>query len=342
MIVIIGAMALMNAFRNANNNCLINLNMKTWSFLNNPFIAATNHSYRAMKKIASFTINALNVKPADVFLHNCYTVLLPFFNEYNVSFTTWSVSKGYKKGQTANLTTLLYYLSSEKARDWDVTIQAIYKDHTPKYIALFPNHRIPFQHGSQQERIEAVKTLSASIGTDPLLLAIKAEVDDFLDDLNASFTVQKTSVAGAGLDNTELEAKRLNLGVELYSMLGLMMSHFKNNPLLITSYIDLQTIRNHQQIVFKGAVKPDETIDVFTHTFEIDEAILFINKESTTLRVALLSEVASPIGLLFVDVLPNTTATIKAIELGDIATCRYLKVQNRSNTYAGAYTIELL
>ena len=44
----------------------------------------------------------------------------------------------------------------------------------------------------------------------------------------------------------------------------------------------------------------------------------------------------------FVEILPKSQKTIKITDIGDPATCRFLKVMNMSENTAGAFTIELL
>ena len=166
----------------------------------------------------------------------------------------------------------------------------------------------------------------------------------FDDLMKASFESSDGELSGTGSASDILEDARIELAIEMYSTLGLMMDHYKLSTEKIANFFDLQTIRNHQQIVFRSNIKPGELLQELTHTFDEDEEILFINRGNTILRVAVLdfkNAVPSWINK-FVEIQPKSQKTIKATEIGDPATCRFLKVFNMSDIISGAFTIELL
>ena len=160
--------------------------------------------------------------------------------------------------------------------------------------------------------------------------------------LKNAFTAQKTSIKGTGNGSDILEDNRILVAVELYSLLGQLMSHFKNTPEKTGNYFDLQTIRNHEQSIFKSAIAINETMLEMTHTFDADEEMIFINRGKTVLSVALLPDANSPMGPKAISIAANSKQVIKLKDLADVTICRYLKVQNMSDLLAGAYTIELL
>ena len=180
--------------------------------------------------------------------------------------------------------------------------------------------------------------------TDPALVTLKSDVDAFDLLFKTAFENQQGEESGTGNASDDLEAARIRLGVELYSTLGLMMDHYQLTPDKITNFFDLQTIRNHEQSVFRSNIKPGELLQELTHTFYADEEILFINRGNTILRVIVLDYIDGiPVwSNKFVEIPPKSQKTIKATEIGDPATCRFLKVLNMSDDTAGAFTIELL
>ena len=316
--------------------------MKGWQYGINPFITATRYSQRSMKKICNFTINYLKAQSTDVFLDSQLTALQPSVNEYNHSFSVWFSNQATQLGKTANFKDLILTLRSPTIRDWDIDIQAVYHQGTPEYIGLLPHYRIPFQSGSQLDRMNAVTTLSLSIGDDMKLQTIKTSVDAFDLLLKNAYQVQKSSIAGTGNGSDTLEECRISVAEELYSVLGLLMSHYKKTPEKVESFFDMESIRNHQQSIFKGAIAEGATILALTHTFDVDEEMIFINRGKTNLRIALLENADSDFGLKFITINSKSKLLVKLQDLADIATCRFLKVQNQDANLAGAYTLELL
>jgi len=316
--------------------------MKTWSYLINPFLTATENSQRSMKKICNFSINALKAQPTDVFLAARLVILSPFVTQYNLLFDTWFNNQAAQLGQSANLKDLLIQLRSQKIRDWDIAIQVVYKSGTPQYIALLPHHRTPFQKGSQLDIMGAVSTLSLSINNDVALADVKADVDAFYILLKDAYEAQKSSIAGTGNGSDALETQRISVSTQLYSLLGLLMDYYKETPEKTGNLFDLQTIRNHEQSIFKSNIAANETLLAMTHTFDADEEMIFINRGKTALAVALLPDENSPMGIKIITIAANSKQLIKLQDLADITTCRFLKVQNLSDLLEGAYTIELI
>jgi hypothetical protein len=314
--------------------------MKTWSFINNVFITATDTSFRAMKKIGNYTFAALEAKKSDPFFNKLLTLLLPFVSTYNDAYSTWVNNLGKQIGHTASLTDLLKTLRSTKISDWDIAIQNVYRDKTAEYIALLPYHRTPFQAGSQDDRITAVEALSKAIGDDEKLKDIKKDVQDFYNQLVAAYNTQKSSKSNNNSD--ALEVARIALAVALYGILGELMSYFKNTPAEIANFFDLQAIRNHEQSVFKHDIDGGETLLAVTHTFEIGEEVRLVNRGLTTLQFALVKDVADSVGGTLITVAANSEETIDAGTLGNIVTNRYLKVLNTDAHLKGAYTVELV
>lgn len=316
--------------------------MKTWLYLINPFITATNGSYRAMKKIASYTVAALTSKQADPFFASLLAAVQVPNTQYVAAYNDWLSQRGVQKSNTGSLKDLLKELSKTKIYDWDIAIQQLYRVNSPQYIALLPYRRVPFQTGSQLDKISAVKALATAIGSDAALQTIKTDVLAFYAKLTAAYDVQKGSISSTGVNSDAVEAARITIAEELYSVLGKLMDYYKVTPDKAAAYFDLQTIRNHEQTIFKHDIKAAETLLALTHTFEIDEEILLINRGSTALQFALVSSSTEPLANSVINVAANTEQTLKAQDLGKIATCRFLKVYNTSSTTSGAYTIELL
>ena len=316
--------------------------MKTWSFLFNPFYNATVNSYRAMNKIANYTASALDKRKADAFFNSLLVALLPSVTNYTNAYATWVSQLGLQISSSQSLASLLAELSATKIEDWETAIKGVYKSTTPQFTALFPFHRIPFQNGSQTDRMNAVLALSKAIGSDADLAKVKTEVDAFYALLAAAYNAQKGNITGTGTNSDAVEAARVAVATELYGTLALLMNHYKDNPTEVANFFDLQTIRNHEQTIFKHDINAGETLLAVTHTFDAGEEVRLVNRGATELHFILTKETTDVVGVTAVVVAANSQIVINATTLGDIVNNRYLKVLNVDANLKGAYTIELV
>jgi hypothetical protein len=316
--------------------------MRTWIFLTNTFLVITENSYRTAKKIGDYTLAALQAKSTDPFIGPIYTAFKPIVDAYNAAYNFWLSKIGTQKSFTNDFVMNLKLLSSSKIKQWDIAVQGQFLEGTTKYIAIFPNHRTPFQHGSQEDRIAACEALSiALVGIAPLA-STKADVDAFIVLLKSNFNTQKGSLSNTATNSNALDAARITMCIELYSILGKLMSFYKTKPDNIAQFFDMETIRNHEQTFFKGTLHPSELELIMTHSFALGEQIRFVNRGTTTLRFALVSLANSPMSNSnFVDVAPNDEAFVEAEQLGDIA-YRFLKVLNTEATAGNKYSAMLL
>ena len=97
---------------------------RSWIFLINPFIVATNNSYSKMKQIGDVTLAAIAARvptpPAEDIFTELFATLSPLVQAYDDAYTTWLTQQGATKGQTQTLNDLLDDLSSQKIEDWDL------------------------------------------------------------------------------------------------------------------------------------------------------------------------------------------------------------------------------
>lgn len=314
---------------------------RPWIFLINPFEVATEKSYRTAKKLGDYTTAALGAQSKPRFV-DMFNEISPLSADFNNAYSTWTSQLGSQKGNSSSLATLLKQLSSQKIEDWDIAIQQVYKQNTPQYISLLPNRRKPFQNGTQETRINAVKSLSESIGTDEALATVKTDVDDFFTSITLVYTTQKGSISKSGNSSTNVELARKALCTGLYGILGQLMDYFKETPDAVSSFIDIETLRNLEQSVYKSNIKGGETLLVLTHTFEAGEKARFVNRGNTDLAFALVAEKKDAMPSAFVTITANNELITDASALGDIAANRFLIAKNLSATGQGAYTVQLL
>jgi hypothetical protein len=318
---------------------------RSWIFLINPFIVATNNSYSKMKQIGDVTLAAIAARvptpPATDIFSELLATLSPLVQAYDDAYATWLQQQGATKGQTQTLNDLLDDLRSRKIEDWDLAIQNVYRQKTPQYIALLPRHRAPFQNGSQQQRITAVATLSLAIGSDAALQTLKTEVDAFYDELTAANSTQKGSKSTKSGTSTVVETDRIALGTGLYGVLGRLMDFFKDTPEAIADIIPVDALRSSEQTSFQQDVNGGVTRLIFTRTLEDGDNLKCINRGNTALQLALVHEKNDAMPETAYTLHPNEEELVTPEVLGAKGN-RFLIVKNLNATEKGAYTITLV
>lgn len=318
---------------------------REWTYLSNTFLIVTEGSYRKMKQVGDFTRAALAAAVASgtdpaakEFFQSLVDAIGKPVDEYGHAYVLWLELLGAQKGQTRSLTNLLSDLSGMQAEDWDLAIQNVYRQNTAQYMALMPRHRIPFQRGSQQDRITAVGALSIALDNDPKLKDLNDKVDAVYDQLVLANNTQKGSKSTKSGGSAEVEAARIKLAVALYGILGLLMNYYKETPEAIASYFLIQQLRERDQTEWEHDLKGGEQRVAFTRTFANGEMLLFANTGNAGLRLARVSEKNDPMpqdALLVpagedVEVLPDTLGAPGS---------RFYIVKNESATEEGRYRV---
>lgn len=316
--------------------------VRPWIFLINTFLVVTEGSYILCKKLNTFTLGVLQGRLNDPFFAGLHAGLLPLVTNFETLYDAWVFQLGNQKSKTSALSIDLKNLQGEKIGLWDIQIQNVFQQNTPEYQQILPNRRKPFQNGKQETRIAAVGALSIALTGKQQLAAVKTDVDAFFAQLHAHLLLQKQNLGDTDISSDALEAARVAVCTELYSILGLLMSHFKTNPELVDAFFDTESIRNHEQTIFNGTVLGAELKLAMTHTFIIGELVRLVNKGNHDLRFALCTEANDALGQPSVLVTAGNETIVMAEELGDVLTQRFLKVQNLAPAENGKYMIMLL
>jgi len=290
---------------------------KLWHYLMNTILIVTMNSYRAMRVISSFTLDALNI-PANAFIFGLYTNLLPFVTTFNAAYAAWIAQLG---SQTS--TTNVFYLALETLRStdsklWDRMIQMVYAKGTVGYKKLMPNGKGDLQSGTQLEKVDAVAALSLALVGEVALAAVKVLVDAKLAILNAAKSGKNTGKSTTNVFSNAVENARVALAQEIYGTLGNLMFYFRVTPSDIAAFFDLQAIRNLEQTIWERTLKALISKYVFTRTLLATDSLRLVNNSLFTVRFAMLANKTDAIGLVYVDVAPMSGVTVARTALGPL------------------------
>jgi hypothetical protein len=314
--------------------------MRTWQYLQNPFLNATEDNFLSAMEICTYHEGALAVVKDDPFISPLYTRFHPLYLGYKTAYDNRFAQGGIQRSETLNVEQLLRLLLSSKIRQWDIRIQNVYPLDTVGYKRLLPNRRQPFQHGTQTERITAVKALTQNMGTDTKLAEVKTDIDTFYDQIDKALISQKGSLSSTKDKSSELETNRVAMSVGMYANLGTFIDKYAATPEKIEKFFDLETIRNIQQVVFTGTLKPGEVYNIVKHTFGVDDEVLLFNPGTAPLKFYLSNLPDAKSGDTAVTVVSGEQV-VKASALGSLNNA-YLTVCNADPALEGQFKLEIL
>ncbi len=313
---------------------------RLWHYLINSILVATLGSYRAMRVIGNFTVNALNVT-GNTFLLALRARLLPFVTDYNSKYTIWLNSLGTEESSVNSVYVFFQLLRSTYIRDWDIAIQSVYNIKTAMYKLLMPDRRTPYQTGSEEDKLGFLQALSLGLVGVAGLAAVKTDVDAKIVIIQGFMNARTTNKAGSRTASDNVEEARVALAEEMYGILGQLMDHNRATPEATGNYFDVSAIRNLEQTLWRRAIKIAKTIALFTRTLVPTDQLRLVNLGLTTLRFAFVATKGGVIGIIFVDVLPLQGVTVNRSALGAISS-RFFAVENLSTTAPGKFMVVLI
>ena len=315
--------------------------IRRWLFLENPILNATDNSFRMAIRISTWHDSALKAANADPFILALYVIYHPLHLALVAAYDAFTAKEGTTQGETLNLRELFRLEANSKINAWDAAIQVVYAKGSVPYMSLLPNGHGPFQTGTQTQRINAVQTLSNSIGTDAALAAVKADVDTFYGLLNTANSTQKGSISTINALSDAVDAARINMSVAQYADLGKLIGAHAADTTVIDQYFDLEALRKGQQVLFTGQVKKNDVHTIVKHTFAATDMLDLENPGVTELQFYLAAVKGAHPGATIITLAAGTQQTVPASALGDVANT-YLMVFNPDLINKGQFVVELV
>lgn len=301
-----------------------------WSFTINMFAIATRDSYAKAYRLSNYhdaaLSKAITTNPALQVLYDRYHPLHEVFTD---KYSKLSSAGGAQKGQSLNVKQQLT-LALEKLELWDITIQLIHRKMSPRYKEMFPRGHKPFRRGGLDSRINAFDVLSKSIGNEPALAALKAEIDaSYLVLDNARDTQESAKGTRKQRSGNLKTACRDIMNMQYRNACWLADNFFDTRAALCNALFDLQTLRDRRQHHFTATLKPHSTKPVLVRTFTAD-ALLRLKLEGEGSVSFYLATMRGGINSTPVLINSNEDKEITVSDFGitDYSKHRYLTVVN--------------
>jgi len=313
-----------------------------WKATSNQFDNCTKKSRKRMDTIGSDHHAKLDGRKAETGVLPLFTFFHPIYLAFQAIYTSWLSARGTYKGATGAVKLLWDELSTTAIDDWDVLIQNVHRKSTPRYTELFPTGRKPFQSGSYESRLSAVRALIATIGDEAALRDIKTSIETFLARLVAARDLQQGKESLVDSLSAKVETERVKCAQGMYYTLGGLMQIYYKTPSEIAAFYDMESIRKttseeeEPQGGLVLTIAPGQTLEA-GFTFTADTVFLFTNTGEVPLSVFTGGETPEPPASPF-ELKPAEEVEKPVTELGDPAN-RYLYIRNSNPDLAGSIEI---
>ena len=319
-----------------------------WYFATNQFINATKKSLRKAMKLSIahdyFLLKKTTDFPLDPDWALLYARYHPRHVAYQLAYTNWKSSGGNLSGDTQTLASLLKLIPI-KLDQWIAHILPVYDKASARFRAFFPLGRTPFEKGQIDVRIEAVNTLSNTIGADASIHAAKVMIDATLVDLNAARGAQAGGKSSKKSLSEAVEAARVDAMNMQYADTGFLINKFYETPRSIEALFDLQTLRTSIQSLFTRTMGTTEIYSLTKNTFAATDEIRgkVADAANPTDHVTLyLASTLGGIDSTGIDFINNTELKFAASEfMVDLATHTFLTAVTDGNITSVKLAVEL-
>jgi len=316
-----------------------------WHFLENQFDNATRSSFRLMLTVTNDHYAKLVAQQADADILALKNRTQPIHEAFLNGYSSWKTEKALYKSATQTVDNLFEDLSGTYARQWDTAIMVEYDKGTVEHTALLPNGRAPFQQGTKDEIIAAVKTLGDTLDNYAPLAALKATVDGFHTTIKGARDAQQGKENTSAQASTDLETARVDIATMLYRNLGSLMDKYGETPDTILNYFEVSLLQKgaataFDEVEYTGTVPANSTVNIFEGVAE-SATIIITNTGSVPLYFCEADAVDGTCGIDDLELAPGDLFEGKASDFNDPENA-FFNVTNTDPTTEGGYNVEVV
>lgn len=218
---------------------------KPWHYLINTFLVVTASNYKKALSLGVDHLAKLVANQSDAFIAAMVATFDPVMQAFMAAQQNLDAALGDYKGETQSVEGLFKLMNDEKLSYWEGQVFYFYPKGSDQATQLLPKGRGPFQTGTYEQRILAIKTFGDKCALITNLVPLSVNVLAFHTQIASARALQQSSGEGqVATLRTLRETARVMLCTEMFSNLGLLMSHYKTNPTQVGNYFDLTLVRS--------------------------------------------------------------------------------------------------
>jgi hypothetical protein len=241
-----------------------------YRFLINPFLVVTRLSYKKALSLGTDHLAKLVANQADAVVAAIMASFTPVMDAFLAAQQNLDAALGDYQGETQGVEELFDLMNSEKLSYWEGQLFYHYPKGSVQATQLLPSGRKPFQGGTYEQRILAIKTFGDKCALNPSLGPLSVNVLAFHTQIASARALQQSAGEGQVDALRDLrETARVALCNEMYGNMGLLMHHHRTNPTEVDRYFDFSLMRtkkkNRQSTELKFTLASALTGEVITN-----------------------------------------------------------------------------
>lgn len=307
---------------------------ETWSYLIDTFEVNTRNSHKKGMSLAvdhKAKLEASGSTDPEVSLW--HTEFEPILGAYVRIDSQYNQTFGTRKGKTNAFEEAMQQLNTE-IKIWEGPIRAKFPEDSPVEIEIFPNKRQPFQTGTYEGRIQAVRTLSEKLKEYPDLATVQLQVELFYNNLLASRESEQNYEGAQAQLSVLREEQRVVVMKAMYGNLGRAMYKYRSNPDMVTTFFDLGLLRSTgedvKNLIGTAAAESIINVDYGTIEFTADTPVMVKNTsaQGVSLQVYFGTNAGEEPGSISITAQPGAFVEVTAGELGFDDANVFLNIKN--------------
>lgn len=250
---------------------------KIWQYILNPFFNSTKNSFRKAMIMSTYHDAALKQKTLDFPLDTDWTLLYdryhPLHLAFKAAYNAWISSGGTLRAFTLTLKQLFKMIPGKLDLWISMTIPS-YPKGSPMYDSMFKNRK-PYTKGKTDPKIQALDSLSTTIGGNVPLHPVQVLVDATYTEMNDARNAQTGGKSTQGTVSELVESTMDACNVMAYGDLGFLMNKNRENPELTAPLFDLETLRSSVQTFFTRKMKANMISPIVERTLMSTDKMRF-------------------------------------------------------------------
>jgi hypothetical protein len=215
-----------------------------YRFLINPFLGATRFSYKKALSLGADHLAKLIANQADAVVAAIVATFTPVMDAFLAAKQNLDAALGDYHGETQGVEELFETLNTDRLPYWEGQVFYYFPKGTVQANQLLHGGRQPFQAGTYEQRILAIKTFGDKCALIPSLVPLSVNVLAFHTQIASARALQQSAGEGQVAALRDLrETARVMLCNELYGDMALLIHHHRTNPTEVERYFDFSLMR---------------------------------------------------------------------------------------------------
>lgn len=219
-----------------------------YRFLINPFLVATRFSYKKALSLGMDHLAKLTANQADAVVAAMVATFTPVMNAFLAAQQNLDAALGDYHGETQSVEELFELMNTDRLPYWEGQVFYFFPKGTVQANQLLHGGRQPFQTGTYEQRILAIKTFGDKCALIPQLVPLSVNVLAFHTQIASARALQQSAGEGqvAALRDFR-ETARVALCNEMYGDMGLLMHHYRTDPTQVERFFDFSLLRTKRK-----------------------------------------------------------------------------------------------